>query len=58
MPEQKRERIFAYNKARAANAQKAEWLTTLLSRLPPGVAKQLYKDPVCAEILKQNGVEQ
>lgn len=58
VPEEKRKRIFAYNKTRAEDAQKAEWLTTLLSRIPPGIVKQLYKDPVCAEILKQNGAEQ
>ena len=58
VPEEKRKRIFAYNQARARDAQKAVWLTTLLSRLPPGIVKQLYKDPECAEILRQNGIEQ
>ncbi len=53
-----REKIIKFNRQRAADAKKAEWLTTLFSRLPPGIVKQLYKDPVCAEILKQNGVEQ
>lgn len=53
-----REKIIKFNRERAADAQKAVWLTTLLSRLPPGIVKQLYKDPECAEILRQNGIEQ
>ena len=58
MKPEMREKIVKFNRERAADAQKAAWLTALLSRLPPGIVKQLYKDPECAEILRQNGIEQ
>ncbi len=51
VPEEKRQRIFAYNKKRAEDAEKAGDLMTLLSALPPGQVKQLLKDETCAAIL-------
>lgn len=51
-----RKKIIKFNKMRKEEGEKANALETLLSRLPPGIVKQLYKDPVCAEILAQNGI--
>lgn len=56
VPEEKRKRIFAYNKARAEGAEKARDLMTLLSALPPGQVKQLLKDETCAAILAKYGI--
>lgn len=56
VPEKRRKEIFAFNKARAADAEAAEDLHTLLSALPPGQRKQLLKDETCAEILNKYGI--
>lgn len=56
VPEEKRKKIFAYNKARAEDAEKANDLVTLLSALPPGQVKQLLKDDTCAAILAKYGI--
>lgn len=56
VPEEKRKRIFAYNKLRAEDAEKARDLMTLLSALPPGQVKQLQKDANCAAILQKYGI--
>lgn len=49
-------------KARAAEIATAETAAAdfraLLDALPPGQAKQLYKDETCAAILAKYGVEQ
>lgn len=50
-------RIYQYNRARAADKEKADDMMTLLSALPPGQVKNLLKDEVCAAILKKHGVE-
>lgn len=55
VPEEKRKRIFEYNKVRAANAGKADDLMTLLSALPPGQVKQLFRNETCASILSKYG---
>ena len=57
VPEEKRKRIFAYNAAMAKNAEAARDVGELLSRMPPGIAKQLARDPVCAEIITKYGYE-
>lgn len=51
-----KERILAYNRARAEDKDKAEDLMTLLGALPPGQIKQLLKDEVCAAILEKYGI--
>lgn len=52
-----KEKVLAYNKARAADAEKANDLMTLLNALPPGQVKQLLKDETCAKILEKYGIE-
>lgn len=51
-----KERVYAYNRARAADKEKASDLMTLLHALPPGQVKQLAKDEACAAILAKYGV--
>lgn len=51
-----RERIIAFNKARAADTEKASDLVTLLGALPPGQVKQLLKNEACAAILAKYGI--
>ena len=54
-PELKK-RIIAFNKARAADTEKANDLLTLLGALPPGQVKQLLKNETCAAILAKYGI--
>lgn len=56
MKKELRDKIIKYNKARAANAEKASDLATLLNAMPPGQVKQLLKDDVCAKILQKYGI--
>lgn len=56
MKEEMRKKIIAFNKARAADAEKANDLMTLLSVLPPGQVKQLLKDEACKTILEKYGI--
>lgn len=51
-----RERIIAFNRARAADKEKAEDMLTLLGALPPGQVKNLLKDETCAAILNKYGI--
>ncbi len=51
-----KQRIIAYNKARAADTEKANDLMALLDALPPGQVKQLLKDATCAAILAKYGI--
>lgn len=51
-----RARIYAFNKARAADAEKGADLMVLLNALPPGQVKQLLKDETCAAILQKYGI--
>lgn len=51
-----RNQILAFNRARAADAEKANDLMTLLSALPPGQIRQLLKDETCAKILEKYGI--
>lgn len=55
-PELKK-RIIAFNKARAADTEKANDLLTLLGALPPGQVKQLLRNETCAAILAKYGIE-
>lgn len=52
-----KERVYAYNRARAADTDKANDLMTLLDALPPGQVKQLLKDDVCGAILRKYEIE-
>lgn len=56
VPDEKRKQIFAYNKQRAADAEAAQDLRTLLASLPPGQVKNLLKDEACAAILNKYGI--
>ena len=51
-----RDKILAFNRARAQDAEKANDLMTLLSALPPGQIKQLLKDEACKTILEKYGI--
>ena len=51
-----KERILAYNRARAEDKDKADDLMTLLGALPPGQVKRLLKDETCAAILEKYGI--
>lgn len=51
-----RENIIQYNRAVAANKEKADDFMTVLGALPPGQVKNLLKDPVCGPILEKYGV--
>lgn len=50
-----REKILAFNRARAADKEKADDLLILLGALPPGQVKQLLKNETCAIILQKYG---
>lgn len=56
VPEDRKKQIFEFNRQRAADAEKAQDLLTLLSALPPGQVKQLLKDEACAAILNKYGI--
>lgn len=56
MKEELRNKILAFNRARAENDEKANDLMTLISALPPGQVKQLLKDEACAKILEKYGI--
>ena len=51
-----KERVYAFNRARKADAEKAADLTILLDHLPPGQVKHLLKDEICGAILAKYGV--
>lgn len=51
-----RAKVIAFNKARAADAEKASDLLALLGAPPPGQVKQLLKDEACASILTKYGI--
>lgn len=51
-----KERVYAYNRARAADTEKANDLMTLLDALPPGQGKQLLKNETCGAILEKYGI--
>lgn len=52
-----KERVYEYNRSRAADAEKAADLITLLNALPKGQVKQLLKNDTCAAILEKYGIE-
>ena len=56
MKAEMREKILAFNRARAADREKGEDLMTLLTALPPGQVKQLLKNETCAAILTKYGI--
>lgn len=56
MNQKLKERIIAYNRARAEDKSKADDLMTLLGALPPGQVKRLLKDETCAAILEKYGI--
>lgn len=51
-----REKIISYNRAVAANKEKADDLLTIIGALPPGQAKNLLKDETIGPILAKYGV--
>jgi len=56
MKTDRRKRIFAFNRQRAKEREKAADMESLLHALPPGQVKQLLKDETCAAILKKYGI--
>lgn len=56
MKTDRRKRIFAFNRQRAEEREKAADMESLLHALPPGQVKQLLKDETCAAILKKYGI--
>lgn len=56
MKKELRDRIIAFNQARAKEKEKAEDLMILISALPPGQVKQLMKDETCSAILAKYGI--
>lgn len=51
-----KERILAFNRARAEDKSKADDLMILLGALPPGQVKHLLRDETCAAILEKYGI--
>ena len=51
-----KERILAFNRARAEDKSKAEDLMILLGALPQGRVKQLLRNKTCAAILEKYGI--
>ena len=51
MNEALRKKIIQYNRAVAANKEKADDFMTVLGALPPGQVKNLLKDPTIGPIL-------
>jgi len=51
-----RNRVLAFNRARAADREAAEDLAKLLTMLPPGAMKQIVQDADGAAILERYGV--
>lgn len=51
-----RKKIINYNRAMAANKEKADDLMTILGALPPGQAKNLLKDETIGPILEKYGI--
>lgn len=49
-------KILAFNRAKAADKEKADDLMILLGALPPGQVKQLLKNETCAAILAKYGI--
>lgn len=56
MKEELRQRILAYNKAVAANKEKADDFMVVLGALPPGQVKLLLKDETIGPILAKYGI--
>ena len=57
MKQELRNKILTFNRARAADKEKADDLMVLLNALPPGQLKNLLKDERCGEILQKYGIE-
>ena len=58
MKPEMRERIYRFNRERAADKEKAADLMTLIGALPPGQVKNLLKNETCGAILRKYGIEE
>lgn len=56
MKEELRNKIIAFNIARAKDKEAAADLYTLMGALPNGIAKNLLKDEACGAILEKYGI--
>lgn len=56
IPDQLKQRIFAYNREQAKNREAAEDFMRFLEALPPGQVKKLMKNPTLSEILAKYGI--
>ncbi len=54
--EERKKQLFAFNKSRAEDAEKAQDFIVLLNAMPKGIVKQLFKDDDCAAILGKYGI--
>lgn len=58
MKSEMRKRILEFNRERAKEKEKAEDLMTLIGALPLGIVRSLFKNEVCAAILKKYGIDE
>lgn len=56
MPDQLKQRIFAYNLEIAKNKEMAEDLVTIFEAMPPGIVKNLLKHDVIGPVLEKYGI--
>ena len=56
IPNDFKNRIFAYNREQAKNRESAEDFMRFLEALPPGQVRNLIKNPMLAEILQKYGI--
>ena len=56
IPDQLKQRIFAYNLENAKNQEMAEDLEKILGAMPPGIVKNLLKNEIIGPILDKYGI--
>lgn len=56
IPDELKNKIFAYNLENAKNKEMAEDLAKILGAMPPGIAKNLLKNEVIGPGLEKYGI--